>query len=305
MNDSNSDLQLVDVQLGRFCTVLLGVDNGKYPDANGLLIQGSHRTALIDPALGVAARADRLPRVDLVLLSHCHEDHLPGLPHFPEAECWVHQADRYGLESVDRFMDLFGLDEWRRADFARICIEDFNYRPRPDARPFADRHVWDLGGVTVEAIHAPGHTAGHCFFRVEPDQVLYLGDVDLSSFGPYYADADSSLEDFERSIEAARKMEARHYVSSHHKGIVDADTFGELIEKYSKVISTRDARLLAFLDEPRSIDDVVAHRFIYRPQDDRPGIDWVERVSMGMHLQRLERLGSIWRRDDGSYVAQR
>ena len=167
MNDPNTQTQLVDVALGSYCTVLLGIDNGKYPDANGLLIRGSKRTALIDPALGVAARGDRVPPVDLVLLSHCHEDHIPGLAYFPKAECWVHQADHYGLESIDRFMDLFGLQEPRRSDFARLCVEKFNYRPRPDALAFDDRHVWDLGGVTIKAIHSPGHTAGHCFFLVE------------------------------------------------------------------------------------------------------------------------------------------
>ncbi len=305
MNETNAEPQLIDVELGSSCTALLGADNGKYPDANGLLIRGSDRTALIEPTLGVAARRGRLPAVDLVLLSHCHEDHIPALPHYPEAECWVHEADRYGLESVDRFMDLFGLEEPRRSELARICVEKFNYRPRPDALSFADRHVWDLGGVTIKAIHSPGHTAGHCFFLVEPDQVLFLGDVDLSSFGPYYADADSSLEDFERSIEVARKIEARYYVSAHHKGIVDPGTFSELIEKYGKVISTRDERLLAFLDQPRSLDDIVAHRFIYRPKDNVAGIDGVERVSMGLHLERLERRGRIRRREEGYYAVQR
>ena len=304
MNETNAEPQLIDVELGSSCTALLGADNGKYPDANGLLIRGSDRTALIEPTLGVAARRGRLPAVDLVLLSHCHEDHIPALPHYPEAECWVHEADRYGLESVDRFMDLFGLEEPRRSELARTCVEKFNYRPRPDALPFADRHVWDLGGVTVTAIHSPGHTAGHCFFLVEPDQVLFLGDVDLSSFGPYYADADSSLEDFERSIEVARKIEARYYVSAHHKGIVDPGRFSELIEKYGKVISTRDERLLAFLDQPRSLDDIVAHRFIYRPKDNVAGIDGVERVSMGLHLERLERRGRIRRREEGYYAVQ-
>ena len=78
----------------------------------------------------------------------------------------------------------------------------------------------------------------------------------------------------------------------------------QLIEKYGKVISTRDERLLAFLDQPRSLDDIVAHRFIYRPKDNVAGIDGVERVSMGLHLKRLERLGRIRRREDGRYAVQ-
>ena len=39
--------------------------------------------------------------------------------------------------------------------------------------------------------------------------MLYLGDIDLSSFGPYYGDAWSDLEDFERSLALVRAIEAR------------------------------------------------------------------------------------------------
>ena len=38
------------------------------------------------------------------------------------------------------------------------------------------------------------------------EDLLYLGDIDLSSFGPYYGDAWSDLEDFERSLARVRDM---------------------------------------------------------------------------------------------------
>ena len=63
-----------------------------------------------------------------------------------------------------------------------------------------------IGGATIAAgilstllVPLIGHTRGHCVLHVEPEDVVYLGDIDLSSFGPYYGDAWSSLEDFERT----------------------------------------------------------------------------------------------------------
>ena len=50
----------------------------------------------------------------------------------------------------------------------------------------------------------PGHTRGHSAFHVESDDVFFLADIDLSSFGPYYGDAWSDLEDFERSLVQVR-----------------------------------------------------------------------------------------------------
>jgi glyoxylase-like metal-dependent hydrolase (beta-lactamase superfamily II) len=158
--------------------------------------------------------------------------------------------------------------------------------------------------VRVRAIHAPGHTRGHCFFHVEPDDVLYLGDVDLSSFGPYYGDAWSDLEAFERTLALADGLEARWYATFHHVGVIEGRAaFRERLARFGAVIADRETRLLAFLDEPRSLDDVARHRFVYRPQDPVPFAEPVERRSMAQHLARLAAAGRVeevapgrWRR---------
>src|SRR5690606_41600237 len=85
--------------------------------------------------------------------------------------------------------------------FRRAVVEQFHYVARPDAQPFRDGDVFALGGdVRVRVVHAPGHTRGHAFFWIEPVDVLYLGDVHLSSFGPSYGDAWSALQAFERTL---------------------------------------------------------------------------------------------------------
>jgi glyoxylase-like metal-dependent hydrolase (beta-lactamase superfamily II) len=54
-------------------------------------------------------------------------------------------------------------------------------------------------------MHLPGHTAGHCALLVEPQGVAFIGDIDLSGFGPYYGDATSSLAAFRRTLQAVYK----------------------------------------------------------------------------------------------------
>ena len=48
--------ELEERQIGSV-TVLFGESGGKYPDGNSLLVRGSEESALIDPSLGVVARA--------------------------------------------------------------------------------------------------------------------------------------------------------------------------------------------------------------------------------------------------------
>jgi len=47
-------------------------------------VRGGEETVVIDPSLGLLPRRGRLPRVDRVLNSHCHEDHLAGNHLFPD-----------------------------------------------------------------------------------------------------------------------------------------------------------------------------------------------------------------------------
>jgi glyoxylase-like metal-dependent hydrolase (beta-lactamase superfamily II) len=156
-----------------------------------------------------------------VLLSHCHEDHIAGLPLFPEAVVHVHEEDRIGLRSLDDFSRSTA-SRVRSTDRGAARCRAVPLRAAPDARGFTGERVFELGGgVRVRAIPAPGHTRGHCVILVEPDGALYLGDIDLSSFGPYYGDAWSSLEDFEKSLALARELEARTWITFHHIGVID------------------------------------------------------------------------------------
>lgn len=287
--------ELEDRRIGA-ATILFGAGGGKYPDNNALLIEGDGSTMLVDPSLGVRARGrSALPAVDLVLLSHCHEDHTAALPLFRDAPVYVHEEDLPGLLDFDGFLGIFGVEPERHEEYGHFLKTTFFYEPRPDAVPFRDGDLFDLGGgVSVRAIHTPGHTRGHCALLIEPDGVLFLGDIDLTGFGPYYGDAWSDLEAFERSLELVRDIEAMHYVTGHHIGLLaDREAFLARLDRYVERIADRERRLLEYLAEPRTMDDIVAHRFVYRPHDEGDGIAKAERWSMQLHLDRLQRAGQV------------
>jgi glyoxylase-like metal-dependent hydrolase (beta-lactamase superfamily II) len=294
-----------DLVLGA-TTVCFGAERGKYPQGNSLLVRGSEETLVIDPSLGLIPRRAGLPRVDRVLNSHCHEDHVAGNHLVPDVPWHVHEADLPGLQSFAGFLAIFGYDDPAvMAGWAQLVRERFHYQERPDARPFLGGDVFELGGrVRVRVIHTPGHTRGHSALLIEPDAVLYLGDIDLTSFGPYYGDAWSDLADFERSLALVRGIEARHYATFHHIGVVDRSTFLERLARYAAVIEQREERLVAFLAEaPRSLDEVAEHRFVYRKSDPVPFAAPVERRSMSQHIARLVRQGRVREIEPGRFRA--
>ena len=294
---------LAEQQFGAV-TVLYGDRRGRYPHGNTLIVRGREQSLAIDPSLGLVARGSPPPRVDRVLHSHCHEDHFAGSFLYPEAIWLFHEADLPGIRSLDGLMDLYGYSEPLRSAWSKAVVEQFHFTPRPDAVAFRGGDVFDLGGVTVAAIHAPGHTGGHCFFRVEPVGLLYLADVDLSSFGPYYGDASSDLADFERTLVMARDIDARYYATFHHVGVIEGKAaYLERLDRFTRVIADRERRLLEYLAEPHTLDEIVKHRFVYRPHDQVLFADGVERRSMSLHIARLVRDARVRELESGLYRA--
>lgn len=284
--------------------VLVGEKNGKYPHGNSMLVRGGEETIVIDPSISLIPRRAELPRVDRVVNSHCHEDHIAGNHLFPDVPWHLHELDRPGILSIEGLEAIYQYDGPIMAGFRQVLLDQFHFMARPDAIAFEDGDVFDLGGgVRVRVIHAPGHTRGHSCLYVEPDDVLYLGDIDLSSFGPYYGDAWSELEDFERSLELVRGIEAKWYATFHHIGVVDRPTFLERLDRYAAVIRDRERRLLEYLRQPHTLDEIALHRFIYRPQDPISFAEPVERRSMGMHVARLLRDGGLREIEPGRYIA--
>jgi glyoxylase-like metal-dependent hydrolase (beta-lactamase superfamily II) len=287
-------------------TVLFGERGGKYPQGNTRWVRGGEEELLIDPSLGLLPRRGRLPAVDRILHSHCHEDHVAGSHLYADRPWHFHEADLPGIRSLDDFMAIYGYAEPIASGFRELLRERFHVTPRSDAQGFSDGALFELGGgVRVRAIHAPGHTRGHCLFHVEPDDLLYLGDIDLSSFGPYYGDAWSSLEDFERTLGAVRDLRARHYATFHHIGVLDErEIFLERLDRFTAVIATREQRLLEYLrGAPREMHEIVAHRFVYRPGDEVPFAPAVELRSMRQHLDRLLAAGRVREVEPGRYLA--
>jgi hydroxyacylglutathione hydrolase len=275
------------VRLSSAVSVLMGTDNGAYPSGNSLLVEGAGEVALIDPSVTVVHKGGAPVAVDAVINSHGHEGHVAGNGFLAPARVHIHHEDLLAAQRLDGLMELYGFEGGVKESWAATVCEEFFYTPRPDAQGFHDGHRFDLGGgVAIDALHLPGHTRGHSGFVV--GDVFFLSDIDLTGFGPYYGDAWSDLEQFEASLAKARQVEANWYVTFHHRGIIEGrKAFLGLIDTFHAVIDRRHRQMLDYLVEPRTPDEMAAHRFVYRPHVELEFIDTVERRTADLHLARM------------------
>jgi glyoxylase-like metal-dependent hydrolase (beta-lactamase superfamily II) len=209
------------------------------------------------------------------------------------------------MASLQALLESYGMPEQNNAEWTQVLVEIFHYQPRPDLHAVGDGEVIDLGRTRVHCIHAPGHTAGHMVLRFEPDEVLFLADLDLSDFGPYYGDACSSLEQFVDSLQRVEQMAegVSVCVTSHQAGIVREDITGA-IRRYRGVLADRDRKLLDFLVEPRTLQEIADRCIVYgKPYPNIPWQPHAEKTMMGMHARLLEKQGRVLQLPDGRFRA--
>lgn len=68
-------------------TVFFGDKNGKYPDANQVIVTGKDVRAALDAPLVANRIGTAFDTADLVVLTHVHEDHMAGLHRLRMRRC--------------------------------------------------------------------------------------------------------------------------------------------------------------------------------------------------------------------------
>lgn len=284
-------------------SVFFGEKSGKYPDGNQVVIRGADTLAAFDTPIVSNYIGPEFDATELVVMGHAHEDHMAGLHRLPHASVHVNEADLGAVRSWDAMIAHYGIDKAHAPAMLANIQRDFFYAPRPDAHGYADGASWDLGHAQIRAFHMPGHTAGHTVLVVEPEGVAFIGDIDLTGFGPYYGDACSSLRDFRRSLARLPDIPAKVWVTSHHRGIyTDRAHFLRDLAAYTAKLDEREQRLLTLLRaSPKTLAQLVEQRLLYPPGYETLWVVSAETRTISQHLDELVADGRVQVDDDGVY----
>lgn len=288
---------MIEPLAGRIMLVR-GENEARYPYSNCLFIDDRVK-AMVDSGVGENHLACiPFQDVEVIINTHYHPDHILLNRRFPRAEVWAHRLDSPPMRSREAFLDYTGFRSLGDSLAGRIADRVVPLLG-PVHRELEGGEVLSFGEVTLTVLHTPGHSPGHCSLWAEKEGVLFLADIDLTPFGPWYGHLSGDPDAFLASLDLVAGLQPRLVVTSHREPLREG--WRKALAAYREKIFQREEAILAFLDCERSLDEIVEQKLIYSRH---PYPEYIyrffESTMVRKHLDRLIRIGAV-REENGRY----
>ncbi len=127
----------------------------------------------------IAKDGIELTAIKRVIMTHTHLDHIGCLPEIleslPQAELWVHREEAMPLEQGDE-RTVYGMDMFEQMCQAQYGIKPGVFRFQVH-RKLEGGEVLELGGMSWEVLHIPGHSPGSIALYNPDGKILIPGDT--------------------------------------------------------------------------------------------------------------------------------
>jgi glyoxylase-like metal-dependent hydrolase (beta-lactamase superfamily II) len=286
------------IEIKKNIYLIPGANYSRFPYCACLYLKGKDLHVLIDAGMGQVNMEPCLQEgVDLVILSHSHLDHRLTLARFPHLPVWCHEIETTYLEDRECFIN--GVGFLRGGLEVKKLFEGYTIPEITIQKKLVDGERIDLGGLSLQVFHTPGHTPGHLAFFIPEAELIFSADIDLTTFGPFYGHDFADLNDFILSIRKLKTLPARMVVSAHAGPF--QDHLPQRFTAYEEIIYERDRSLLQHLNQPRPFPYFLEKNLIYSTyREPTLLMKWFEHVHLEKQLNRLMELGKV-KKQNGFY----
>ncbi len=290
------------IQISENIYFIEGVGGGKYPYSNSVYIKDDDG-CLLDSGVGIDILNTLRNKVERVFYTHWHEDHTVFNNLFKKK--FINVIDMPAVEDEDEFCS--------RYPFPRIGCEELIKLFRLQFKKgvftqFQKEDVFECGDILIGVLHTPGHTAGHSSFVLYDgrEAMLFLGDIDLSSFGPWYGGLDSDVNQFIDSITLLKEFIGNNDINTvvtGHKGVFKGkELIINRLHSYLYKIFEREKKIMNFISDGVKLDDLVGKGIIYTEiPEDKIYRYHVERRMLKLHIDRLMKMRFLKMENDLLY----
>ncbi|MDR4948296.1 MBL fold metallo-hydrolase [Neobacillus cucumis] len=147
---------------------------------------------------------------------------------------------------------------------------------------------YQFGAIKVRFLHTPGHTSGFSCPYFPELGIVFTGDYDMTSFGPWYNGTDGNIDDFIASGKRLLTLDADTYITGHQKGIFSKQEFSKAMEIFLAKIEERDEVISRFVHQGMNFEELTNVGIFYPKKSLENTIlkTW-ERSGIRKHLNRL------------------
>jgi glyoxylase-like metal-dependent hydrolase (beta-lactamase superfamily II)/8-oxo-dGTP pyrophosphatase MutT (NUDIX family) len=259
-------------RLDRFVTRVTAPNPGMMtgPGTNTYIVNGSER-AVIDPGPDIASHLEKilaLGPIHWILCTHTHLDHSPAAAALKGAT---------GAKVLGR-----PAPPGQDASFAPDFVLE-------------DGQRIDLKGVTLRAIHTPGHASNHLCYLLEETKMLFTGDHVMQGSTVVINPPDGNMRAYLASLEKLMALDAAIIAPGHGYLI------GSPQKEMRRLVAHRRAREQKVIDALARLRAASLEELVPVVYDDVPSrVHRVAARSLTAHLEKLTAEGLV-RAREGTY----
>ncbi|TXT67521.1 MAG: Hydroxyacylglutathione hydrolase [Promethearchaeota archaeon] len=279
-----------------------GQNGGRVPYSN-CVVMGDY---IIDTGIS-PVRLKRLKKkfvLKNLCFSHWHDDHIRDCKNFVHLPFYCHPEARPIIEDIDKLLDLYNIrNSPAEKPFKLFLSQIIDAYGVKIAGTFEHNEVITIdNGLEVHILYTPGHSKGHCIFHIPELKFAFIGDIDLSKFGPWYGGIDSDIIKFMVSIDTISKLNLETVVTGHRGLVKGKDVIQQELEKYKAIFKRRERMIMDLLspEEPRNPKDLLEKNIIYKRYEFlKPFLLAMEQTMIQKHFDKLIAEHKIAQEDEG------
>lgn len=143
-------------------------------------------------------------KITKILLTHCHIDHIGGVPEFKkrfDSKIYIHRLDATPLEEGDPILTA---SHWYQTNFPSIKV---------DIKLDGPEEIIEVGDQKIVCLHTPGHTPGSIspYLDREGKRILFAQDL----HGPLLSEFGSNINDWNYSTKKLIDLNADILCEGH------------------------------------------------------------------------------------------